>query len=73
MAAIPLGAIAFYFIQLDPCFSMNSFNLAKMLEQLSKLPRIRQHNSPMICVSWLANLQQKINWTSSEISVVSSS
>jgi len=52
---------------------MNSFNLAKMLEQLSKLPLIRQHNSPMIFVSWLANLQQKINWTSSEISVVSSS
>jgi len=29
-----------------------------------------KHNSPMVFVSWLANLQYKINWTSCEISVV---
>ena len=36
-------------------------------------PTLRQHNSPVFFVSWLANLQHKINWTFSEVSVVSSS
>jgi len=62
---------------LHPIKSMffNELNLIwrRWLEQLSKIPRLKQHNSPMVFVSWLANLQHKINWTSSEIFVVSTS
>ena len=74
MAAVPLVATAL-------CTSSNEihgFQLThsswrRWLEQLSKLPRLRQHNSTMIFVSWSANLQHKINWTSSKIYVISSS
>ena len=54
-------------------FSMNWFNLAKMAWAVEQTPTLRQHNLTMVFVSWLANLQHKINWTSSDISVVSSS
>ena len=73
MIAVPLVATALYFMQSNPWFSLNWFNLAKMVWAIEQTPMLRQHNSPMIFVSWLANLQHKINWTSSEIFVVSSS
>ena len=40
---------------------------------VEQTPTLRQHNLTMVFVSWLANLQHKINWTSSDIYVVSSS
>ena len=72
MAAVPLVATALYFFQANPWFSINWFNLAKMAWAVEQTPTLRQHNLPMVFVSWLANLQHKIKWTSSETSVVSS-
>ena len=72
MIAVPLVATALYFMQSNPWFSMNWFNLAKMFWAVEQTPMLRQHNSPMVFVSWLANLQHKINQTSSEIFVSSS-
>ena len=73
MIAVPLVATLLYFMQSNPWFSLNWFNLAKMVWAVEQTPMLRQHNSPVVFVSWLANLQHKINWTSSEIFVVSSS
>jgi len=72
MIAVLLVATALYFMQSNPWFSMNWFNLAKMVWAVEQTPMLRQHNSPMVFVSWLANLQHKINWTYSEIFVSSS-
>ena len=69
MAATPFVATALYFIQSKPCFSMNWFHLAKMAWAVEKTPTLRQHNSTVVFVSSLANLQHKINCTFSEIRI----
>ena len=72
ISAASLVATALYFIQSKRCFSINWFNLAKMAWAVEQTPTLRQHNSTVVFVSWLATLQHRASWTYCELSVVPS-